>query len=542
MKWYTRLSIRWKLQLGFFVVTMLTTIFNRWMATLELNQAIDTAEEFLAPQDLIDALVAQKESYILNSIWESGIEFAIQFAVIGLVASVFVRPLLELIRSLRAVGKGDLTQTIESKSDDEIGTLVKQFNEMLVQLNTVLSKVDSGSSYMKQSAYQISLVSKEISTIGRDENQNFQHVSNVIRDMHQISEQVMSLAVQSRERSSEGKDSAIVGMRELRKNINDLSEVSGQIEEASAKVEELNQSADKIAHIVGSIREIAEQTNLLALNAAIEAARAGEQGRGFAVVADEVRALAEKTTSSSGEINEIIEHFSEHVGDVTKTMTRVVKRVKKNSDQAEETMQKIAVMETGAETSASNAEEIEVSCDRQLRTFSELETAMDHLLSGLEQNNVKVTNTANISESLYQLTEDMSTMLDGFTFSHMASESASNIYDDRRHHPRASSNLLVQVKDGKRWIDGFCLDISLSGMRVSLPIIIDTDKKVTIQLRLPTRDISDYQEQEPLNLTAKVVREAGDHGDRHNYGLQFCELDKYQKTQLHRCVEFFDQQ
>ena len=212
MKWYSRLSIRWKLQLGFFVVTMFTTVFNRWLATNELDKAIRTAEEYLAPQDLINALVAQKESYIFNSIWESGIEFIIQFAVIGIVASIFVRPIIDLIGSLKAVGKGDLTQTIETKSEDEIGILVKQFNEMLGKLNKVLSSVDSGSSYMKQSAYQISLVSQEIASISQDENEHFQHVSNVIRDMHTISDQVMSIALESRQKADDARNSAVVGM------------------------------------------------------------------------------------------------------------------------------------------------------------------------------------------------------------------------------------------------------------------------------------------------------------------------------------------
>ncbi|GLQ30552.1 methyl-accepting chemotaxis protein [Litoribrevibacter albus] len=539
MKWFSRLSIRWKLQLGFFVVTMLTTIFNRWMATQELNKAIDTAEEFLAPQDLIDALLAQKESYIFNSIWESGIEFAIQFAVIGLVASIFVRPILELIRGLKAVGKGDLTQSLESTSQDEIGVLVNQFNQMLEQLNSVLSKVDSGSSYMKQSAYQISLVSQEIASIGREENHNFESVANVIREMHQISDQVMNLAIQSRETSGEARSSAITGMKDLRANIDDLAKVSDQIEDASLKVEELNQSAEKIALIVGSIRDIAEQTNLLALNAAIEAARAGEQGRGFAVVADEVRALAEKTTTSSGEINQIIENFSEHVGDVTKTMTRVVKRVRKNSDQSEGMVENISVMESGAVTSASNAEEIENSCDRQLKTFSELETAMDKLLGGLEQNNTKVSNTANISESLYRLTNDMSAMLEGFTFSHCAATQDSSLDDDRRTHPRANSNLLVQLLHNRSLVDGFCLDVSLSGMRISLPLELQQDQGVELQLRMPSRDIKDYSQQEPVSLKAKVVRIAGDTDGRFIYGLKFSQLDRYQKTQLERCVEFF---
>jgi methyl-accepting chemotaxis protein len=411
---------------------------------------------------------------------------------------------------------------------------------MLMQLNAVLSKVDSGSSYMKQSAYQIALVSQEIATIGREENKNFQNVSDVIGDMHQISDQVMALAVQSRETSMSARDSAIAGMKELKANIEDLSQVSDQISDATAKVEELNQSADKISHIVGAIRDIAEQTNLLALNAAIEAARAGEQGRGFAVVADEVRALAEKTTTSSGEINGIIEHFSEQVGDVTKIMLKVVKRVKKNSEQSESMVDKVSHMEVGAVTSAENANTIEQSCSRQLSTFSELGVAMERLLHGLEQNNTKVANTANISESLYRLTNDMSSMLEGFRFSHYSEGAKAKAHDDRRDYPRASSNLLVQVKQGKDWVDGYCMDVSVSGMRISFPIMLEKGQSVTLQLRMPSNDLADYENKEPVTLNATVIRVVKDKEERYIHGLHFDELDKYQQTQLGRCVEFFE--
>lgn len=539
MAWYSRLSIRWKLQLGFFVVTMFTTLFNRWLATKELDKAINTAEEFLAPQDLIDALVVQKETYIFNSVWESGIEFTIQFAVIGIVASIFVRPLLELIESLKAVGKGDLTQTIETRAEDEIGTLVRHFNAMLSKLNEVLSSVDASSSHMKQSAYQIALVSQEIAEIGEKENGHFEDVAQVIKDLHQISEDVESIARQSHQRATIAKDSAVLGVKNLRDNIQELTHVSSEVEQASDKVQQLDQSADQITKIVGGIREIAEQTNLLALNAAIEAARAGEQGRGFAVVADEVRALAEKTTNSSGEINQIIEAFSEQVTDVTKTMAKVATRVRNNTVSAEDTAQQIAEMETAALSAAEQAEEIEGHSDRQLKTFTSLELAMDKLLGGLQQNTSKVSNTANIGESLYELTNKMSAMLEGFSFLNVADPEASSSDDDRRQHPRASSNLLVQINSNNQLTDGFCQDVSLSGMRVSVATELQEGQQIELQMRMPSNKLEDYNQQEPVCLVAQVARKIITEHGRNIYGLQFAELDRYQTSQLKRCVDFF---
>ena len=120
-RWFMSLSIRWKLQFGFFAVTMVTTIFNRVLATNELAKLISIANENNVDQIIIEKLEVSRNAYIFNSFWESGIEFILQFIIIGIVASFLVRPIRNLVDALKAVEKGDLTKNVENKSLDEIG-------------------------------------------------------------------------------------------------------------------------------------------------------------------------------------------------------------------------------------------------------------------------------------------------------------------------------------------------------------------------------------------------------------------------------------
>lgn len=540
MNWFSRLSIRWKFQVGFFVVTMFTTIYNRWLATLQLDQAIQTAEDFVAPQDLIDALEVQKQDFILHSIWESGIEFVIQFMIIGVVASIFVRPILELIRSLKAVEEGDLTQHIESKSQDEIGVVVDHFNSMLAKLNEVLSSVEVSSTHMKQSAYQIALVSQEIADNSVKENKHFEQLANSVHGLHEISSVVREVSIKSLENAQTSEKEVIAGAKGMRSSIDGLREIGSGIAEASSEVDSLNESTDKINQIISSIRDIAEQTNLLALNAAIEAARAGEQGRGFAVVADEVRALAEKTTNSSGEIDSIIEDFSDRVESVTKAMGRMVKRVKRNTAQTEEVVDRFDEVVTSSKETASFAAKITEDTSRQTSQFTELEQAMSHLLAVLKQNSSKVSNTANIGEALYGLTDNMSDLIHGFKLDYIQQQEAAEAsQDDRRQHPRTNSNVLVSVQRKDVLVDGFCQDLSLSGMRIAISTNLKEGKKVRLQMRMPCESLEDYNKQEPVELVAKVVRKLPKEDDKFVYGLQFQNVDRYQENQLKRCVDFF---
>ena len=161
--WFLSLSIRWKLQLGFFMVTMITTVYNRILAAHELGNMVEIARNNNVASTVIQQLEENHSAYIFNSFWESGLEFVLQFFVIGMVASLFVKPILNLCQSLQAVEKGDLTQGVDISSRDELGVLEQNFNGVLKSLNHIMREVDSSGREMEQSAYQIAKISHEIS-------------------------------------------------------------------------------------------------------------------------------------------------------------------------------------------------------------------------------------------------------------------------------------------------------------------------------------------------------------------------------------------
>ena len=162
MNWFIKLSIRWKFQLGFFIVTMVTTIFNRLMASHELQTMIEIAQQGGAPAAVIKAMVENREAYHFNSVWESGIEFAIQFMLIGFVAKLFLKPILNLCQGLQTVESGDLTRGIAVTAQDEFGVLQRVSSNVIDKLSGVLGKVEDSGKNMAQSAYQIATIAKEI--------------------------------------------------------------------------------------------------------------------------------------------------------------------------------------------------------------------------------------------------------------------------------------------------------------------------------------------------------------------------------------------
>lgn len=539
-KGFIGLSIRWKLQIGFFAVTMFTTLYNRWIAAGELQKMIAIAEHGGVNASVVAQLKADYSAFLFNSVWESGIEFGLQFILIGFLASLFVKPIQTLCQALKAAGQGDLTQAVPNRSRDEIGLLEHSFNDVLAALNRILRSVEASGRQMGQSVHQISAISREISDIGKNEHKRSEEVAAATDKLQQISESAQALADQAQANSKTTEHRAREGLATVQTNIQQMQHSVREVNRAADEIGELGHAAQQIHTIIDAIHTIAEQTNLLALNAAIEAARAGEAGRGFAVVADEVRKLAVRTTGATAEISHIIETLNGKLHQVTDTMGQVVQASHADQARAQETA---AVFEAVAgevtQTAAAN-HDISLASREQIEQLLHLRETLTNLFTALEANAAKVEITANIGDDLYQVTQQFNELMSGFQFIHLDERQARR-ENEQRHHPRFNQSLLVRVSQNGQVYDGITRDMSLSGMQLRVSETLNTQHPLQLALYLPQEDRGAFAQQTPLHITGHIARHHEEDGSQF-YGLEFRNITPGQQEALKRCFGFFHKQ
>lgn len=258
-----------------------------------------------------------------------GIQFLISLAIFLMVMLTVALMVKVLLKDLQRVGyalgniakgEGDLTQRIQSRSTDEVGKLANDFNHFVKSLHSTIGKLEvtavdlssqSGiiADKTEQNSQKIYQQRNETNAVAEAVDQLAQSTQDIIQHVHNANSQVDQTL-------SLGQD----GIRQVSKSQRSVNDLASKLDSASDVVTRLNNHAQGITGILNTIEEIAEQTNLLALNAAIEAARAGEAGRGFAVVADEVRSLSQRTSSSTSEIQQVMESVQQSATEATQLM------------------------------------------------------------------------------------------------------------------------------------------------------------------------------------------------------------------------------
>lgn len=437
------------------------------------------------------------------------------------------------------IASGNLSVQIDDHSNQR-NSLLSAMRHMAEQLTQHMRNIDLEAKQVAQSSYQISDISRQIAETSNAEQEHSSDVRLATSELSQTAEDVLSLADSVATQAEKARTSAHESMSTMRDNIKEMGAAVLEARHAEARITALSEANQKIQIITQSIATITDQTNLLALNAAIEAARAGEHGRGFAVVADEVRKLAQNASNATDEITEIINSLGVLIQENTESVQGIISSTRLGMEKAEHANKAIGGLVQDIETNVIAAQKISQASHEQMLRLETMRNQLEILLTTLSDNAHKVHTTGVISQVLYKASSELRSIMEYFQFDEKFP--AMPIENDNRKLPRLHQHILVQVKDGDYFRDAITDDFSLSGVKLRLPLALHFTKGelIELQVALPQDSIDEYRKQDPLRLTA-CVKWIKKENNGEIYGLEFKNIQPSQQIKIKYCFDFYNQ-
>ncbi len=332
-------------------------------------------------------------------------------------------PLSTIVKTAGAIALGDLTVNAPVMSRDEVGRLGTAVNEMVSKLRETIGSVQKLSTSVVYASTDISSSTEQMAAGAQEQSRQTNEVAGAIGEMKKTLVDTNKNIRLVADGARDAKENANAGGTVVGDTVKGMRNISEVVNSSADKVKVLGSSSEKIGEIINVIDEIADQTNLLALNAAIEAARAGEQGRGFAVVADEVRKLAERTSKATKEISTMVKQIQLDTMDAVASMDRGTEEVAKGITLAEKAGEMLRGIVGNAEAVAEMVSQIAAASEQQASTSEEISRNVEGISSVTNENANAVQQIARTAEDLNKMTENLQAVLEKFTLERSGQQS-----------------------------------------------------------------------------------------------------------------------